>query len=193
MTPPTAQMPNVARYIMDDNLLKFIGASITALFAAIVAILLYVLKKKDDELSLIKNKISDEKYKTYFSIVSLFFDILKQDKGLATFGDGELAAKYIDIKKNLLLLGSDDIIKKFSEFDKGITSDDLHAMHKIKTWLDLFILIRKDSGNPKTKLTIDDILRSLIKEADYVDVKELINKVDNLERKKKSKRQSTDN
>jgi len=166
---------------MDDNLLKIIGALITALFAGIVTILLYSLKKKDDELSLIKNKISDEKYKTYFAIVSLFFDILKQDKGLTTFKEGELSAKYIDIKKNLLLLGSDDIIKKFAEFDKGMASDKLHAMHKIKNWLDLFILIRKDSGNPKTKLTIDDILRSIIKEADYVNVKDLINKADNLE------------
>lgn len=175
---------------MDDNLFKIIGASITALFAAIIAILLYTLKKKDDELSLVKNKISDEKYKTYFAIVSLFFDILKQDKGLVTFKDGELSAKYIDIKKNLLLLGSDDIIKKFAEFDKGITSDDLLAMYKIKNWLDLFILIRKDSGNPKTKLTIDDILKSIIKEADYVNVKELMNKVDSLERQKKATRQT---
>lgn len=173
---------------MDDNILKIIGATIAGLLAATVAILLYFLKKKDNELSLIKNKISDEKYKTYFSIVSLFFDILKQDKGLATFKYGELAARYIDIKKNLLLLGSDEVIKKFSEFDKGIASEDLHAIHKIKNWADLFILIRKDSGNPKTKLTIDDILRSLIKETDYVDVKKLINKVDNLERQKKSKR-----
>jgi hypothetical protein len=97
-----------------------------------------------------------------------------------------LAARYIDIKKNLLLLGSDDIIKKFSEFDKGITSDDLHSMYKIKNWLELFILIRKDSGNPKTKLTIDDVLRSIIKDADYVDVKELLKKVDKLENKRYS-------
>ena len=54
---------------MDDTLLKIIAGSITALFATIVAILLYVLNKKDDELTLVKNKISDEKYKTYFSIV----------------------------------------------------------------------------------------------------------------------------
>lgn len=178
---------------MDDNLLKIIGASIAALFAAIVAILLYFLKKKDDELTLIRNKISEEKYKTYFAIISLFFDLLKQNKGLVTIKEGELAARYIDIKKNLLLLGSDDIIKKFSEFDKGVASDNLHAIHKIKNWLDLFILIRKDSGNPKTTLTIDDILKSLMEEADYVDVKELLNKVEIIERKKKLKQPSAIN
>lgn len=172
--------------LMDDNLLKIIGATIAGFLAATVAILLYFLKKKDDELSLIKNKISDEKYKTYFAIVSLFFDILKESKGLVIHKEGELAARYIDIKKNLLLLGSDDIIKKFSEFDKGINSADLHAAHKIKNWLDLFILIRKDSGNPKTKLTIDDILRNLITESDYVDVQQLIKKIDTLEHQKRS-------
>jgi hypothetical protein len=172
---------------MDDNILKLIGASITALFATIVAILLYVLKKKDDELSLIKNKISDEKYKTYFSIISLFFDILKQQKGITKFEQGELASKYIDIKKNLLLLGSDEIIKKFTEFDKILVIDDLEPMLKIKKWLDLFILIRKDSGNPKTKLTIDHILRAIVPETDYVDIKELFKKVDNFQSQKQSK------
>lgn len=113
--------------------------------------------------------------------------MLKEDKGLITSTKGEFLAKYIDIKKNLLLLGSDEIIKKFSEFDKGILSEDLNAMHKIKNWLDLFLLIRKDSGNPKTKLTIDDILRNIIKESDLLNVQELIHKIDKVERHKKSK------
>lgn len=170
---------------MEENILKIIGASVTAVFATTLAILLYFLKKKDDELSLIKNKISEEKYRTYFSIISLFFDLLKQDKGFATYDKNEQAKNYIDIKKNLLLLGSDEIIKKFTEFDKAKAGNSLESMTKIKHWLDLFILIRRDSGNPKTKLTIDDILLNIVEEVDYVNVKEMINKLERLESKNK--------
>jgi hypothetical protein len=163
---------------MEETLIKIIGTLRTTLFAAIVAILLYFLKKRDDELNLVKNKISDEKYKTYFDVISLFFDLLKQDKGLATVTQSDLSRRYIDIKKNLLLLGSDEIIRKFTEFDKNlVTPNQDKNASKIGNWLELFILIRKDSGNPKTKLTIDDILRSIMAtEKDYRDIKASIAK-----------------
>ena len=158
---------------MDDNLLKFIAAIVTALIAGLIAILLYILKKKDDELNLVKNKISDEKYKAYFDIVSLFFDLLKQQKGLKEFSQNELAVRYIELKKNILLLGSDEIFKKFNEFDKNIVEFERDKdISKIEFWLHLFIFIRKDSGNPKTKLTIDDILKSITAtHKDYLDLK----------------------
>lgn len=160
---------------MNDTLIKFIAGIVAAILAGLIAVLLYFLKKKDDELNIVKHKISDEKYKTYFDIVSLFFDLLKQDKGLSTFTENELAARYIDIKKNLLLLGSDAIIRKYTEFDKNLVAyNDNKDISKISHWLELFILIRKDSGNPKTKLTIDDILKSIMATEDYNEIRALI-------------------
>ena len=161
---------------MTDEIIKFGGIVIASVLATAVGILLYFLKKKDDEINLIKNKISDEKYKTYLDIVSLFFDILKENKGLTTNAQNDLAVRYIDIKKNLLLLGSDEVIRKYTEFDKNMVEyNDNKDISKILYWLELFILIRKDSGNPKTKLTIDDLLKSIMAtEKDYTDIKNLI-------------------
>lgn len=162
---------------MEENFIKVFTAIGAGVLAATVAILLYILKKKDDELNLVKNKISDEKYKTYFDIISMFFDLLKQDKGIGKISQDQLTARYIDIKKNLFLLGSDEIVKKFTEFDKNLTdySTDKN-LSKIVAWLELFILIRKDSGNPKTKLTTDDILKSIMNEKDYIEIKKMIYK-----------------
>jgi hypothetical protein len=165
---------------MNDIILKIV----TPFLASLVAILLYSLKKKDDELSLIKNKISEEKYRTYFAVTSLFFDLMKQNKRLIKFEDGELSSRYIDIKKNLLLLGSDEVIKKFTEFDKNMMANNPNPMVTIKHWLELFILIRKDSGNPKTQLTIEDILKAIVEEADYLSVAELIKKAETISVKK---------
>lgn len=160
---------------MENSLLKIALGLSAALLAAIVAIFIYFLKKKDDELNLIKNKISDEKYKTYFDIVSIFFDLLKNSKGLAIHSKDNLTNRYIDIKKNLLLLGSDEVIKKFTEFDKQLVSNDSDALLKVSNWLELFILIRKDSGNPKTSLTTDDVLKSIMAtEEDYVEIKKIL-------------------
>lgn len=161
---------------MEESILKLIVGVAAATIAAIVAIFLYFLKKKDDEINLIKNKISDEKYKTYFDIVSMFFDILKKDKGLTNFSQEDLVKRYIDIKKNLLLLGSDDVIKKFTEFDKLLVNNDADALKKVSTWLELFIFIRKDSGNPKTKLSADDILKSIMDGEEYLSIKKLLGK-----------------
>jgi len=163
---------------MTDELIKFGAVIIATILTATVGILLYFLKKKDDELNLVKNKISDEKYKTYFDIISLFFDLLKENKGVGKVVQSDLVARYIDIKKNLLLLGSDEVIRKYTEFDKNMVEyEENKDISKISHWLELFILIRKDSGNPKTKLTKDDILKSIMAtEKDYKDIKALIQK-----------------
>jgi hypothetical protein len=161
---------------MTDEIIKFGGVIIAATLTVAVGLLLYFLKKKDDEVNLIKNKISDEKYKTYFDIISLFFDILKENKGLSSNSQNDLAIRYIDIKKNLLLLGSDEVIRKYTQFDKSMVEySDYKDNSKIGYWLELFILIRKDSGNPKTELTVDDLLKSIsATEKDYNDIRALM-------------------
>ena len=161
---------------MDCETIKTFSTLIAGLLAGLVAVLLYFLKRKDDEINLIKNKISDEKYKAYFDIVSLFFDLMKQSKGVMKFKQNELEIRYIDLKKNILLLGSDEIFRKFNEFDKNIVEYENNPdISKIDFWLQLFILIRKDCGNPKTKVNIDDILRSIMAtDKDYYEIKNLI-------------------
>lgn len=125
-----------------------------------------------------KSKVSDEKYKAYFEVASLFFDILKDQQGLTKFGQDELAKRYIDLKKYILLLGSDEVFNKFIQFDKNIVEYEKDKdVSKIKFWLELFVLIRKDCGNPKTKITADDILKAIMKsESEYIEMKKLINK-----------------
>jgi len=156
---------------MNDNSIKIL----VGVLAATVTILMYVLKRKDDEISLIKNKISDKKYSTYFEAITIMFDLLNQHKGLKKLGENELQIRYIDLKKNLLLLGSDEILLKFLEIDKSREISDKGSAQIVMKYLELFLLIRKDSGNPKTAITTDDLLKAIMaSDKDYEDIKKLL-------------------
>lgn len=140
-----------------------------------VPILTYFLKKKDDELTLVKNKLSDKKHDTYSDIIGLFFDLLKENKGLAKIDNFQIKGRAIDIKKNILLLAPDNIIFKYFEFEET-ASAQTRSLTIVK-YLELVVLIRKDMGNPKTLLTVEKLLKALVSTTkDYEEILSLIDK-----------------
>jgi len=140
-----------------------------------VSVLTYFLKKKDDELTLIKNKLSDKKHDAYADIIGLFFDLLKESKGLTKVDNSQLKSKAIDIKKNILLLAPDNIVFKYFEFEE-ISSAQTRSLTIVK-YLEPVVLIRRDMGNPKTLLTVDKLLKGLISTTkDYEEILSLIDK-----------------
>ena len=160
---------------MSEFAIKILIGLGAAIIAAFVALLLYFLKKKDDEINLIRNKISDKKYSVYFDAVNLFFDLLNKPKGIKNFAENELQLRYIELKKNVLLLGSDEIILKFLEIDKNTVISDKASVQVVMKFMELLHLIRKDAGNHKTKLTPDDLLKAIMaSEKDYNDIKSIL-------------------
>ncbi|MFL9481643.1 hypothetical protein ACI6Q2_02620 [Chitinophagaceae bacterium LWZ2-11] len=156
-------------------MIETISKFLLPILLAAVPILIYFLKKKDDELTLVKSKLSDKKHDTYSDIIALFFDLFKESKGLTTVNQLQLNNKVIDIKKNLLLLAPDGIVFKYFEFE-GVSSSGTHML-AIAKYLELIVLIRKDMGNPKTFLTVDKLLKGLISTMkDYEEILSLIDK-----------------
>lgn len=142
-----------------DTFLKIIVPLLTIVSGA----LFFIIKRKDDELNRIRQKVSDKKHDTYSQTIELYFDLLKENKKLKTVDNMQLAQAYIDIKKNILLFASDDIIFKFFDFEK--TSDPGQKIYK---YCELIVLMRKDMGNDKTKLNAKAMLRTLLTdEAEY--------------------------
>ena len=130
-------------------IISFLGLLSTALF--------FVIKRKDEELNRIRQKVSDKKHDTYSEAIEIYFELLKEHKGLKTVDNTQLTQRYIDIKKNILLFGSDPVIFKFFDFEK--CSDN---GFKIFKYCELIVLMRKDMGNDKTKLNAKAMLRTLI-------------------------------
>lgn len=165
---------------MDENIVTIIAAGLSGL----VAILLFLLQRKNEQLKIIKEKISDKKYEAYNEVLSIFFDLFKSAKNLKNVNEKNLGNKIIDLKKFLLLYANDDILNKFFEWNKSAQMEE-NRLAQFEKYLELMILIRKDMGNPDTKITPDELLRSLAdSDETFIEIKRLISlkNFDNIEK-----------
>ena len=164
---------------MNENIVTIFAAGLSG----IVAILLFILERKNEQLKIIKEKISDKKYEAYNEVLTIFFDLFKSVKNLKNINEKNLVNKIIDLKKFLILYANDDILKKFFEWSNSIQTEE-NKLAQFDKYIELMILIRKDMGNPDTKITIDEVLRSMVNSDEtYMELKSLISskKIDNKE------------
>lgn len=134
---------------------------IVGVLVFISTILGFIIKNQHDKILSIKNQISDKKYNIYNEIFSIFFDVMREGKGFTKkTKPNDLPDRIINVKKDLLIYGTDEIIKKFTEWN--VNCNNPNQMSNFQNYLALFILIRKDMGYKKSKLTEKDILRIIM-------------------------------
>lgn len=121
----------------------------------------YIIKEQKEKLKSIKMQLSEKKYKLYHDIYSIFFDLIKSGKGKNTQNIKTIGNKIIDIKKDLLIYAPDSITRKFIEWNRFISNNEGDMKHT-KIFLELYILIRKDMGHPKTLINESDILKLIM-------------------------------
>jgi len=138
---------------MDDTALKLI----IGLLSAIIIFLGTISKMYHDRYREIKLKLSDKKYETYSEIIATLFDLVNRQKKLKDFTDDELLLRMMIVKRDLVLYGNDKIIKKFFEWEINQLTNK-----RLWIWAELAALVRQDMGNRWTKITADDILKSLL-------------------------------
>ena len=83
-------------------------AVLAILIPAIVAILGYVIHRKTERIKIMESQLSDKKYHAYAGLVDMFFKILKDTKRNNVPNDN-LAEQMVDLKKDILLYGSDKV------------------------------------------------------------------------------------
>jgi hypothetical protein len=142
---------------MDEVTFKLI----IGLLSGIIIFLGTILKMYHDQYREIKLKLSDKKYETYSEIIATLFDLVNRQKGLKQFKDEELLLRMMTVKRDLLLYGNDRIIRKFFDWELNQLSGK-----RLWNWAELAALVRKDMGNARTKITADDILKSLLSPTD---------------------------
>lgn len=139
---------------MDNNLTPIIVAALLGLLSTY---LMYVIKRQKEKIDNIQHQLSDKKYKVYYELYSIFFDIIKINKGYVMDDPDNLAIRLFDVKKDLAIYSTDKILRTFIEWLLLIDeqTDPSKQMYK---FLDLFVLIRKDMGYRDTDLTTEDFL-----------------------------------
>lgn len=150
---------------MDEQTLKVL----LAIFSTSTLIFATWLKIQSDKIRDIKSKVSDKKYKTYYEILAILFDLINQTKDLKSISEAEVLLRIMNVKRDLILYGNDKMVKKFFEWE----DNQQRGAYRLWNWAELAAIARKDMGNRWTKINADQILRSLFDDKqDYIEFKQ---------------------
>ena len=89
----------------------------------------YIIKEQREKIKLIKSQLSEKKYNLYHEIYSIFFDIIKSEKGRKKSTVNSIGTRIIDIKKDLLIYAPDIIVKKFMEWSSYTSNHEGDIKH----------------------------------------------------------------
>ena len=126
-------------------------------FALFSAVLVVIFQRQTERLKIVESQLSQSKYKVYYDLVTIFFNIINDSKSGKELNIPDLTTKMINLKKDILIYGSDEIVLLLSKWLQYTTEKPDDATH-IWVYLDLLIKIRKDMGHRKTIISRDDIM-----------------------------------
>jgi len=139
---------------------------IIGFFTLVIGYLYYRLRKKNDELISIKEKLSDKKYNLYNSLYSVFFKLIKDvketNKNKIQKAEKELVEKLLEIKKEMFIYAPDEVLLKFLKWNENIDNKEVSTEENMKLFFKILVLIRKDMGNKNTIVNEEDILKSIL-------------------------------
>lgn len=132
---------------------------LTVFVPAIVAVAGIVIAWQTEKLRTMREQLSEKKYNAYADAVKMFYSILKDTKAHRATNNDDMMERMIDIKRDILMYGSDEVFKAFNEW--LIASGGTNVKGQLSYFLDFVLEMRKDLCNNKTKLTKHDILLNL--------------------------------
>ena len=150
-----------------SSLIPIILPSITTIvLGAVIATLAYLLRSEREHRREIERQVSEKKYDGYMDLMDSFEAMLHGDESQRK----DNVARLNDVKRKLIIYGSDDVIKPFQVYLRLATSEDTiktvtdvssrkSLNEKFETVIGNVILaIRRDMGNRKTKIKSRDLL-----------------------------------
>jgi len=147
-------------------------STIISVLAALSPILLAILggigwlyRHEKERREAVERQLSEHKYKAYMTLLDIFFDMMKATKAGKTIDQTDLIDRMFDANKDLILYGSDDVVNTYQKWLGNARKEKV----KLGQFGEIVISIRRDMGNPKTKITSEEVLRQFI--VDYEDAK----------------------
>ena len=132
----------------------------------------WFLKAYLEELRAIKEKLREERWKTYDQILEPYIRLFADLKGQGTTQAIKQLTSY-EYRKTafaLILVGSDEVVRAYNALMehayKAETAEKQDPKEMMHLWGSLLLEIRKSLGNKGTKLSERDMLRAMIKDID---------------------------
>ena len=145
---------------MDNNTIISILISLLTVSSTLFVV---ILQRKTEKLKIIENQLSQNKYKAYIDLVEVFYSTIKKIKMNEGDNSIELGTKIFNAKKDILMFGSDEVFKKYTNW-LTYTSENPNDPKHMSLFLDLMLEIRKDMRGNKTGITKTDIMQNLMQD-----------------------------
>lgn len=129
-------------------------AIIVAATSILVSVITVVLGKYYEKKKKLEFEIREKKIPVYENFLNFTFAILNQELEISTDKKSEFQKKFMKLTQELLVWGSDDVIKKWIEYRKNATK----GKEVLPLLEDLFFAIRKDTGHKNKNLKRKDLL-----------------------------------
>lgn len=125
--------------------------------------LIWRVQHQKDKIKNVESQLSDKKYKMYSELIYIIFDLINGEKIGKTVSHKTLLKRILEIKRDMFIYAPDEIFKKFTKWTLEIGNSDNTVSH-FKTYFELMKLVRKDMGQKKTKLNLDDFMLFLMQD-----------------------------
>ncbi|WP_210148866.1 hypothetical protein [Chryseobacterium scophthalmum] len=146
------------------------------LLSTLSAYLIWRVQFQKDKLKTIESQLSEKKYEIYSELVYIIFDTMHGDKIGKKLNDKELLKRILNIKKNMFLYSSDNMFQSFTDWTLELDKPGTNGVDHFKKYFKLMKLIRKDMGQTKTKLNLDDFMIFIMQnKEEYQKFKQLYN------------------
>lgn len=145
-----------------------------AVLPVLVGIVVWFITSRTEALRRERERLHDERSRVYLRLLEPYFHILggkSTEKDIRTVVRQMGSAEYRTAIYELILVGSDDVVRKLNAFmQRNYRSERegsrISVNELITMWGGVLLAIRRDLRNNKTKLTETDMLRYSIKDID---------------------------
>ncbi len=157
--------------------IAWINLLVTPLVAALVGYGVWYFQSRLEALRREQERLHDDRRKVYSDVLEPFVRIfagIKNPKENQKALQHMLSVEYKRTAFDFSLIGADDVVRSFNDLMQYVYSFDAEADEKpdpsklMRLWGAFLLEIRRNVGNPKTKLTPADMLRSQIKDIDKI-------------------------
>ena len=148
---------------------------VTPIAAALVGFAVWYVQSSIATIRQEQARLHDDRREVYANILDPFirmFAGIKNPKENPKALRQILSVEYKRTAFEFSLIGADDVVRSFNNFMEYVYSIDSNTQQQLDPakfmylWGDFLLQIRKNVGNPDTKLTSTDMLRSQIKDID---------------------------
>ncbi len=157
--------------------IDWIDFIVTPLVAALVGFGVWYVQSRLEALRREQERLHDDRRKVYADVLEPFIRLfagIKNPKENQKALRHLLSVEYRRTAFEFSLIGADDVVRSFNDLMQYVYSFDAEADEKpnpselMRLWGAFLLEIRRNVGNPKTKLTPADMLRSQIKDIDKI-------------------------